>query len=99
MLLYETVHLPIGDVKRFHASIISPTLLAVPEKTQPEEGIACTTCPNGSWNLIEDHLSCYCAVRRYVSWLPKQKPMFLCDDREAALKEEDAARSDVAQAA
>ncbi|RYY28392.1 MAG: hypothetical protein EOP62_04150 [Sphingomonadales bacterium] len=97
MLLFETVHLPIGDVKRYHAPVSSPTLLALPDTARPEDALACASCPAASWNYIEDHLTCHCAARRYVSWLPKQQIILLCDDREAALEEQGTIHPNAAQ--
>lgn len=89
MAEFETISLPFGKVKRRHAPIKSPTLLALSENDRPTPLLGCTTCPDGSWYFDEDGLACHCAVRRYVSWLPKQKAIILCDDREQALKDEE----------
>lgn len=86
---YETVKTPFGDLRRRHAPITSPTLLALPETRKPSDVLSCTSCPAGSWNLDESGLACHCAARRYVSWLPTQKMLILCDDREAALTEQE----------
>lgn len=85
---FETVKLPFGPAKRRHAPITSPTLLAMPEAARPTPVLGCTTCPAGSWYHDGDMLACHCAARRYVSWLPSQKIIALCDDRETALAEE-----------
>ena len=89
MIKLETVSTPSGKVQRRKALIVSPTLLALPEDQRPSAVLACCSCPAGSWNLDEVGLACHCAVRRYVSWVPKQKMLILCDDREAALAETD----------
>ncbi len=87
--VFETMTFPFGEVKRRHAPITSPTLLALPEAERPDTIVACTTCPAGRWYHYEDHLACHCRERRYVSWLPKQSPMVLCDDREQILADLD----------
>lgn len=84
---FETIKTPVGDLRRRHAPITSPTLLASAETKRPSDVLCCTSCPAGSWYLDEAGLACHCAARRYVSWLPNQKMMILCDDREAALAE------------
>jgi len=86
----ETLTFPFGKAKRRHAPIISPTLLALPQAARPAPLLACTTCPAGSWYHDEERLACHCTARRYVSWLQNQKMIALCDDREAALIEQDA---------
>ncbi|WP_374943152.1 hypothetical protein [Sphingomonas sp.] len=86
---FETITLPFGKVKRRHAPIKSPTLLALPESERPKPVLGCMTCPAGGWYLDEDALACHCAIRRYVSWLPGQKAIILCDDREQALDDEE----------
>ncbi len=85
---FETITLPFGQVRRRHAPIKSSTLLALPENKLPPAALACATCPDGSWYMVEDALACYCAARHYVSWLLKQKAIILCDDRERALGDE-----------
>ena len=89
MAEFETITLPLGRVKRRYAPVKSPTLLALPEEMQPPPVLGCASCPVGSWYLDEDALACHCAVRRYVSWLSKQKAIILCDDREQALEVEE----------
>ena len=88
MLEYETLTFGLAKVKRIHAPITSPTLLALPEAARPAPLLSCTSCPVGSWYLDEkERLACHCAARRYVSWMTNQKMIALCDDREAALME------------
>ena len=89
MAEFETITHPFGKVKRRHAPIESPTLLALPEDQQPPRVLGCTSCPAGSWYLDESGLACHCQIRRYVSWQPKQKTIIPCDDREQALKDEE----------
>ena len=89
MAEFETITLPFGKVRRRYAPVESPTLLALPDKLKPPPVLGCASCPAGSWYMDEDTLACHCAVRRYVSWLPKQKAIILCDDREQALKDEE----------
>lgn len=84
---FEILTLSFGKVKRRHAPVVSPTLLALPETLRPEPGLACCSCPAGSWYHDEERLACHCVARRYVSWLKGQKLIALCDDREAALIE------------
>ena len=86
---YESLKFPFGSVRRRHAPITSPTLLALPESARPAPIAACASCPAGSWYHHEERLACHCAVRRYVSWLLNQKAIVLCDEREAALAELD----------
>lgn len=86
---FESMKFPFGSVRRRHAPVVSPTLLALPESVRPPAILACGTCPAGSWYQDEERLACHCAARRYVSWLPEQKAIALCDDREAALAERD----------
>ena len=87
---FESVTFPFGSARRRHAPIVSPTLLALLESVGPTPVLACLTCPAGGWYHDEERLACHCAARRYVSWLPEQKPITLCDGREAALAEQDA---------
>ena len=55
---------------------------------RPKPVVACAACPNGSWSLNEKlRLTCQCAARRYVSWTSTTDGLILCDDREAALAE------------
>lgn len=89
MPAFESLKMPFGSVRRRHAAITSPTLLALAEDKRPSVVLACVTCPAASWTLDETDLACHCAARRYVSWLPKQKMFILCDDREAAIGELD----------
>lgn len=84
---FETLNFPFGPARRRHAPIKSPTLLALPAESRPAPILACATCPVASWYHDERHLACHCSARRYVSWLPKQAAIALCDDREAALLE------------
>ena len=91
---FESIKFPFGSVRRRRAPITSPTLLALPDSARPVPILACATCPAGSWYHDEEHLACHCAARRYVSWLPKQKAITLCDDRETALAEQEANRQD-----
>lgn len=85
--VFETMTFPFGDVRRRHAPLKSPTLLTLPETVRPDTILACTTCPASSWYHDEAGLVCYCKERRYVSWLPEQKAIVLCDDREQMLME------------
>jgi hypothetical protein len=87
--VFETMTFPFGDVRRRHAPIKSPTLLTLPESERPDSILACATCPAGRWYHDEDRLACHCRERRYVSWLPEQKAMVLCDDREQVLADLD----------
>ena len=89
MPTFEALDTPLGHVRRRSAPVISPTLLAVADDKRPNIILSCTTCPAASWTLDETQLACHCATRRYVSWLPQQKMIVLCDDREAALAELD----------
>jgi len=90
MIEYETLTFGPAKVRRIHAPITSPTLLALADAARPAPLLACTSCPDGSWNLDEDNrLACHCAARRYVSWATNQKMIAMCDDREAALTEQD----------
>ncbi len=87
---FETFRLSCGSVKRRRAPVVSPTLLALPEAVRPAPILACTTCPAGSWYHDDgEQLACHCAARRYVSWASQQRLLILCDDREAALKEQE----------
>ena len=43
----------------------------------------------GSWHHDEERLTCFCAARRFVCWLPKVSGVTLCDDRETALAEQE----------
>lgn len=89
MLEYETLTFGSLKVKRIHAPVTSPTLLALPEAARPAPLLGCTSCPAGSWYLDEDEcVACYCEARRYVSWMTNQKMMALCDDREDVLTEQ-----------
>lgn len=85
---FETLTFPFGEAERRHAPITSPTLLALPEAARPDPLLACATCPAGSWYHDEERLACHCAARRYISWIEGQKMIALCDDREAALMEQ-----------
>lgn len=80
-------------VQRRKAPITSSTLLAFPEAARPKPELACATCPAGSWYYDGETLACHCAARRYVSWVPSQKPILVCDDREAALADLDQPRA------
>jgi len=86
---FETLQFSFGPAMRRQASVTSSTLLALPESSRPEPILACATCPAGSWYHDGEQLACHCAARRYVSWLPRQKAIALCDDRETALAERD----------
>ncbi|MBN8816547.1 MAG: hypothetical protein J0J06_13995 [Sphingomonas sp.] len=89
MLEYETLTFGSLKVKRIHAAVTSPTLLALPEAARPVPLLGCTTCPLGSWYLDEEERPfCHCEARRYVSWTTNQKMITLCDDREVALMEQ-----------
>ena len=79
-----------GPLPRRKAPIISPILLAIPEDQRPKPVVACATCPNGSWSISEKlRLTCLCAARRYMAWTPTTDGLIMCDDREAALAEQD----------
>lgn len=79
-----------GSLRRRHAPITSAILLALSEAQRPKPVIACTSCPNGSWSLSEKlRLTCLCAARRYMAWTPTTDGLIMCDDREAALAEQD----------
>jgi hypothetical protein len=86
---FEVLTFTFGTVRRRHASIASPTLLALPEAARPASLLACASCPAGSWYHDEERLACHCAARRYVSWLKGQRMIALCDDREVALMEQE----------
>lgn len=88
---FETLDFPFGPAKRRYAPITSPTLLTLPEALRPKPIVGCTTCPDASWYHDETSLKCHCKAHRYVSWLPRQAAVALCDEREAALLEQLAA--------
>ena len=90
---FEFIKFPFGDVKRRVAEVKSPTLLATPQDALPP-AVACATCPSGSWYYTDEQLACHCKARHYVSWKQKSKGVLVCDDREAALAEIDAANTD-----
>lgn len=91
---HESMTFPFGKVRRRHAPIKSPTLLALPASARPDAILGCLTCPAASWNHDQDRLACHCRAHRYISWLPVQKAIVLCDEREAALAEADAPETD-----
>ena len=86
----ENLRTPGGPLARRAAPVTSPLLLALPEDHRPKTIIACVACPNGSWSLSEKlRLTCLCAARRYMSWTPTTDGLIMCDDRAAALAEQD----------
>lgn len=90
MAKMENLKTPDGALPRRSAPITSPLLLSLPETKRPKPVVACVTCPNGSWSLSEKaRLTCLCAARRYMAWTPTTDGLILCDDREAALAEQD----------
>lgn len=86
---FDELKLGAASVTRRLAPVTSPTLLTMPAEYLPPE-VACATCPMASW-YFADYLACHCTARHYVSWKPKAKGIALCDEREAALVEIDAA--------
>lgn len=93
-IVYETMTFSFGEVRRRHAPITSPTLLTLPESKRPDPIAACPSCPAGKWSHDEERLACHCRERRYVSWMPTQSPLVLCDDREQVLADLDDAEED-----
>ena len=90
MAKMENLTTATGSLPRRKGPITSPILLALPADQRPRPVVACTTCPNGSWSLSEKRrLTCLCAARRYMAWTPTTDGLILCDDREAALAEQE----------